>query len=339
MSSVLFVEVYMPATSKDVAREAGVSPSTVSRAFTRPEMVDPHTRELIFTTARRLNYRPNRAARLLSSGQTGYLGAVLPDVNNPFFASVLKGIYGAATGLELQVLFVDFCDDEKAEDEAVTELTPQVDAFILCSSRLSDSAIINLHSKQPVVLVNRQAENIPYVHFDNAEGMREAYMHLLALGHRRIGYCGGPALSRSAQERLNSFTEMAQTSKAASEGIYIGEFPSTFEGGAKAADTALNQGVSAVIAYNDVMAIGMMNRLISYGIELPADLSIIGFDDVPIAAMMSPELTSVRLPQEEAGRLAVELAVQELQTHDADSVDMPVSLQVRSSTSRFQPHR
>lgn len=329
----------MPATSKDVAKEAGVSPSTVSRAFTRPEMVDPRTRKLVEDAAHRLNYRPNRAARLLSSGRTGYLGAIIPDVNNPFFASVLKGIYGAATDLGLQVLFVDFSDDENAEDAAVAELAPQVDAFVLCSSRLSDSEITQLHSIRPVILVNRQSANVPYVHFDNAAGMREAYMHLIALGHRKIGYCGGPALSRSAQERFTSFTEMAQVNETTSEGIFIGEFPSTFEGGAKAADTALNQKVSAVIAYNDVMAIGMMHRLLSYGIELPADLSIIGFDDVPIAAMVSPGLTSVRLPQEEAGSLAVELAVQELQTREARPVDMPVSLQVRSSTSRFQPYK
>lgn len=295
----------MSVTIKDVAALVGLSPSTVSRAFGRPEKVDEQTRRRIIAAADELGYRPNLAARALNTGRTQCIGAILPDLENPFFAGVLKGIEQAGDALGYQTLVADSEENPDAERRAAAVLAPQVDGLLLCSSRLEDDDLLKINAQLPVVLVNRTVGDLPHVSFDSQAGMGEAVRHLAALGHRSIGYAGGNLSSRSARVRLAAFIQV--TAETGLTGRVLGEYPPTFEGGGAAADAALTSGITAVIVYNDVMAIGLTHRLLSYGVALPGRLSVVGFDNVPIAAMITPSLTTVDLPRVQAGRLAAEL--------------------------------
>ena len=295
----------MPVTIKDVAAVLGISPSTVSRAFGRPEKVDEQTRRRIMAAADELGYRPNLAARALNTGRTQCIGAILPDLENPFFAGVLKGIEAAGEALGYQTLVADSEEHPDAERRAAAVLAPQVDGLVLCSSRLEDDDLLKINAQRRVVLVNRTVDGLPHVSFDSQAGMSEAVRHLVALGHRRIGYTGAPLESRSARVRLAAFIEA--TAASAVDGRVLGEFPPTFEGGGAAADAALTADITAVVVYNDIMAIGLTHRLLSYGLELPQRLSVVGCDNVPIAAMITPSLTTVDLPRIQAGRMAAEL--------------------------------
>lgn len=191
-----------------------------------------------------------------------------------------------------------------------------------------------------MVLVNRSVGDLPHVSFDNRAGMQEAVLHLLALGYHSIGYAGGNLLSRSARQRLRAFEEACLEAGSEMKGLVLGEFPPTFEGGGAAADAALNAHVTALVVYNDIMAIGLMHRLLSYGLTLPGRLSVVGFDNVPIAAMVTPSLTTVDLPRIEAGRLAAEVlnavlggTIPRVSGIDSTHVILPARLVVRRSTT------
>lgn len=327
----------MAVTIKDVAAAIGVSASTVSRAFSRPEKVDEETRRRIVAAADELGYRPNKAARALNTGRTGCIGAVLPDLENPFFAGVLKGIEQAEDEFGYQTLVADTGEHEVSERRAIEALAPHVDGLLLCSSRLDDDEILTINQQRRVVLVNRAVGDLPHVSFDNRGGMQEAVGHLRALGHRRIGYAGGNLSSRSARQRLRAFEEMLGGAGPDEGGVVLGEFAPTFDGGGAAADAALNAGVTATIAYNDVVAIGLVHRLLGYGLPLPERMSLVGFDNVPIAAMITPALTTVNLPRVEAGRRASELLNAVLggepeKGGGAAHVILPARLVVRRST-------
>ncbi|HVK43588.1 MAG TPA: LacI family DNA-binding transcriptional regulator [Micropruina sp.] len=323
----------MSVTIKDVAAVLGLSPSTVSRAFGRPEKVDEHTRRRIMDAADELGYRPNLAARALNTGRTQCIGAILPDLENPFFAGVLKGIEQAGNTLGYQTLVADSEENPVAERRAAAVLAPQVDGLLLCSSRLEDEDLLTINAQRPVVLVNRTVGELPHVSFDSRAGMGAAVRHLAALGHRNLGYAGAHLSSRSARVRLAAFTEA--TAESGVEGRVLGEFAPTFEGGGAAADAALTSAITAVIVYNDVMAIGLTHRLLNYGVDLPGRLSVVGFDNVPIAAMITPSLTTVDLPRVQAGRMAAELlhAILSQQAVPPSYPLLDATLVVRQSTA------
>lgn len=312
----------MTATIRDVAIRAGVSPATVSRTFGRPEKVDARTREAVLAAAEALGYEPNLTARSLVTGTRGQVGVLVPDLGNPFFAAVMRGAVSALNELGTQALVGDFNDDPEREAELIRSMRHHVDGFILCSPRMGDDGLRALHAKNRLVLVNRASPEIPYIHFDNTSGIEQSVRHLRALGHRQIGYAAGPQSSRSADERLAAFQEFGS-------GIELGQFASTFEGGAQAVDAALGAGVTALLAYNDVVAIGAIHRLLGYDASLPSRMSIIGFDDIPIARMVTPALTTVAAPQEAAGAEAAHLFMSD----GGPSIEMDVSLQVRGSTT------
>jgi DNA-binding LacI/PurR family transcriptional regulator len=332
----------MAVTIRHVAHKAGVSAATVSRTFSRPEKVDPGTRAIVLRVAEDLGYHPNTAARSLSGGHTGFIALSVPDLNNPFFAAIAKGALSYAAIHELQVALIDFDDRQTKEEASLKQLLPQVDGAILCSSRLDEQQVLRMQDEKPIVLLNRKTQHIPYVHIDNSDGIRQALLHLRAFGHTRIGYAGGPKLSRSAEERLSTFTTLAvgdhaiRGERITTEGVILGEFPSTFAGGELAADEALNAGVSAVVAYNDVMAIGIMRRMLNYGVSVPNDISIVGCDDIPMASMANPGLTTIHLPQEETGSIATEMLTAVISGSSPGPVEIPTQLVVRASTGKHR---
>jgi len=291
------------ATIRDVANAVGVSASTVSRAFGRPDKVDDQTRRRILGAAKALDYQPNRAAQSLTTGRTGNIGIIVPDLGNPFFPRIVKGAQTQAHDLGYPVLLADTDEDPTAELSLSRTLARQVDGLILCSPRMSEPELRQTQELCPVVLVNRRVPRMPAVTIDNAGGMRQAVTHLRALGHRRVGYVAGPTTSYSNLERQEAVEHHLDT--AGMTCVPIGNFAPSFAGGGSAADTVLLADVTAVIVYNDVMAIGLITKLTTYGVVIPDELSIIGFDDVSFSSMLNPPLTTVRISREDAGRIAV----------------------------------
>jgi len=321
------------ATVRDVAQAAGVSISTVSRALAMPHMVKAETRDRVRQAAEQLAYTPNRAARGLITGRTGNLGIILPDLTNPFFPSIVKGAQAWARDRGYSVFIADTDEDPAAEVGLVRALSKEVDGIVLCSSRLSAPDLRSVLAQTCVVLVNRKFESAPAVTFDNAGGMRQAVAHLAALGHRRVAWLAGPRTSWSNRERIRALR--AATGTAGVELVAIGNFPPSFDGGVAAADQVIASAATAAIAYNDLMALGVVSRCAVRGLRIPGDLSVVGIDDIAMSGMSSPALTTVALPKEQAGRAAVDLLLNLIERPDAVTRPrrgLPVQLLVRGST-------
>ena len=325
--------VVMVATIRDVARLAGVSPSTVSRALSSPEIVKQSTVAVVRQAADRLGYLPNRTARGLITGRTGNLGVVIPDLGNPFFSAIVKGIQARGRAADYAAIVADSDEDGAAEVSLVRTLVKQVDGIIVCSPRMPEADLRSIADDTALVLVNRRVGEIACVAFDDAGGSRMAIEHLCALGHVKIAYAGGPTDSWSHRQRLHSIREA--TTDARIELVEFGPFTPRFESGLVAADLALASGATAVLAYNDLMAMGILRRLGERKIGVPSQISVVGNDDLLFASMSEPTLTTVALPTERAGRAAVDLLLSVLSTSDRAIElhrQLPATLLVRGST-------
>ncbi|OLT19436.1 LacI family transcriptional regulator [Pseudonocardia sp. CNS-139] len=328
----------MAVTINEVARGAEVSVSTVSRAFTVPEMVHPETRRRVLQVAAELGYQPNRAARGLVTGRTGNIGVVVPDVANPFFSAVLKGCAARAREARLVVFLADAAEDPRVEAEVVGAMAKQVDGIVLCSPREDTAQLERFAQVAPLVLVNSDAAAAPAVLMDSADGVRQAVEHLGALGHRRIAHLAGPVASWAGRERLRGLRDAAPANDV--EAVELGPFPPTFQGGVQAADLALARGATATLAFNDLMALGVLNRLAARGVAVPEDMSVVGFDDIEMAGMTPAPLTTVRMPMEAAGRAAVDLLLDDPAAgpeEDAVQRWLPTQLIVRATTTPPAP--
>lgn len=324
----------MAVTIRDVAKAAGVSISTVSRALAAPEQVAEATRVHVQETARAMGYRPNRAARGLITGRTGSIGLVVPDLENPFFGSVCKGVQARARAAGYAVFIADTDEDPMVEAEVVRSLAKQVDGVILCSVRSTDADVRQFAAESPIVLVNRKLGTIPSITFDNGGGLRSVMAHLVALGHRKIAYAAGPVTSWSNSERTAAFRAFASESPDV-DLVELGNFPPFFSGGIQAGDLAIASGATAVVAFNDLVAVGLIDRLRQRGLSAPRDISVAGFDNVPVSTLVWPNLTTVDFPRVQMGRASVDLLLDTvLERAGAGRVvpDIPVELIVRQST-------
>ncbi|MFI5610937.1 LacI family DNA-binding transcriptional regulator [Amycolatopsis sp. NPDC051903] len=322
----------MPVTIRDVARRAEVSVATVSRALGSPDRVSAVTRARVLEIVRELGYRPSPAARSLITGKTGAIAIVVPDLGNPFFTGVLKSVQAQARRTGHAVLVGDSDEDPATEQELVRTMAKQADGLLLCSPGIDDATITELAGLTPLALLNRRVTGIGATVMDSAGGMREIVAHLAGLGHRRCAYLNGPLTSWSNSERLRGLR-----SAAAEHGVEIrelGPFAPRYEDGAPAADQALAAGVTAVLAYNDVMALGALARLRERGVAVPGEVSVTGFDDLVYAAVSAPPLTTVAMPLAESGRRAVEQVLAHSAGEAAGRVvtELPTRLVLRAST-------
>lgn len=323
----------MPATIKDVARAAGVSPSTVSRALSSPDLVQQETRARVRHAATALGYHANRAARGLITGRTGNIGLIVPDLTNPFFPDVVKGVQTRARESDFSVFLADTDEDSTTEAELVRALIKQVDGMVFCSPRTSDEELRTLAGETPLVLLNRRVGRIPSVTTDNHDAIRHAVAHLQALGHRRVAFVAGPRNSWSNRERSRQLR--AAVTAAGLELVELGSVAPQFSGGVAAADLVLAAKVTAVIAYNDLVALGLLNRFAARGVAVPGQISVVGFDDIVFAEMVSPALTTLAQPKERSGRAGVDLLMQLLEDPDRAGVlrrELTSQLMVRDST-------
>ncbi len=323
----------MPVTIRDVARRAQVSVATVSRALSSPHQVNRLTRERVLAVAAELGYRPSPAARSLITGKTGNIGIVVPDLGNPFFTDVLKSVQARARQTGYGVLVGDSDEDPGTEEELVQTMAKQVDGVLLCSPGIKDAQISQLATVTSLALLNRRVRGIRATLMDSAGGMRHVVEHLAALGHRRCAYLNGPRSSWSNRERRRGLRTAARQHGV--EIVELGPFAPRHDGGVRAADLAVAADVTAVIAYNDIMALGVLSRLRDRGIDVPGDLSVTGFDDLVYAALCAPPLTTVAMPLEAAGRAAVDQLLSQFAEGGAavTQLELPTRLIVRSTTT------
>ncbi|QAY64275.1 LacI family transcriptional regulator [Xylanimonas allomyrinae] len=318
-------------TVRDVAREAGVSISTVSRALSVPDKVAVETRERVVSVAAALGYQPNRAAAGLRAGRTGTVGLLVPDLANPYFAAVAKGVTAGAREHALGVFVVDSEEKPEVEAELLRSLAHQTDGVILASPRALDADLPAAGGK-PLVVVNQGGPLA--VGTDNAGGVALALEHLRSLGHQRIAYVGGPAASWSDAQRRAA---LHAAGGAGVEVVMLGPFPPTVDGGAGAADDVVASEATAAITFNDVVAVGLVRAVRERGLRVPEDLSVVGFDDTFLAALVTPALTSVGADLREVGRRAIGLLVGRIGARAgsgaATRVLLPATLAVRESTT------
>ncbi|WP_405056650.1 LacI family transcriptional regulator [Kribbella sp. NBC_01505] len=320
-------------TLGDVAVLAGVSRATVSRAFTRPEMLNTETVERVRGVAERLGYVGNQAARALATGRFGNIAVIVPDIANPFFPPLVRTLQSAAEEADLAVFLGDSDESPEREAKLVTRLGSQVEGFVLASSRQSEELIRNLARTRPVVLVNRDIDGIPRVLIDASGGMTEAVMLLKKLGHRRLVYLAGPRDSWSDQQRRATLVETSAAAGLAVGIIEVGR--PTYAAGRDSVTAIVHSGATAAIAFDDVVSQGVLAGLELRGISVPRDFSLVGCDDT-LAALTTPAMTSVSAAAAAAGRSAAELLIHTLKNPEVQPtvITIPTHLVTRSTTTQ-----
>lgn len=295
-------------TIADVAVHAGVSQASVSRVLNGKQSVDPTIVRRVQASIAALGYSPSVTARSLVHGRTDTVAMMVPDLENPLFQGILKGLSLAAASDGYRVLVADTAERVDDEEATAVEARHRCDALVLCAPRMPEQRLRRLVSQvAPVVVVNRPLPDadVPIVGVDYVRGIRDLVEHLRGLGHRHLAYVGGPATSASNAERLRGVADAIN----AHADLRIDVVPggSRLEDGYAVAEAVLaarEGGATAVIAFNDLVALGLMNRLRQLGVEVPRDLSIAGFDDVPMAGFATPALTSMSVPRSEIGAQA-----------------------------------
>lgn len=319
------------ATIYDIAELAGVNPSTVSRALSRPGRINEKTAKKIHDAARELNYVVNPAARSLPTGRTGTLGLIVADITNPMFFDIVRGAEREAAGQNYTLVLAEF--HESAEMELVTarRLMPSVDGLILATSRLDPDEVRALGDEKPVVVINRNVDDITSIVANVDPGLSQAVDHLVSLGHSRLAYVSGPSRSWMSRHRWQRARAMCEHA-----GVDIVRVPSTqpdMAGGRATADEVLKTGATAVLAYNDLVAIGLMLELQSRGVAVPDRLSIIGFDNIFGADFTTPALTSIGSPHRASGMYAAQSLFALLSDSAVPLVDdLTTELVMRGST-------
>jgi LacI family transcriptional regulator len=322
-------------TIYDVAREAGVAASTVSRAFNNPNRVRISTRDHILSVARRLGYQHNPHARTLLSGRTHAIGMVVSDITNPHYFELIRGAEMRAKASKYTLVLVNAEESPRIEYDHIRRLAQSVDGFVLAASRLPDENILEFAAMRPLVLMNRELPGLPSVIVDYADGCHRIVDHLASLGHESVVYLAGPRISWTAQQRWKSIRNACE--KIGVEAVRIGYFIPTVASGVLAADAALHTDSTAVIAHNDLLAIGVLRRLAERGVSVPADMSVVGFDNIFAADLCSPALTTLGGAHAEVGGAAVELLLDKTRIigPPSDAVPrlvLPSWLHVRAST-------
>ncbi len=332
------------ATITDVAAEAGVHPSTVSRVLTgnAAETIRPETRERILVVADRLGYRPSALARSLRLRRTLTLGMLVPDITNPFFSSIIKGAEAAARERGYNLILCNSEDDPGLEAQYLGVLRErQVDGLLIASSQMADDTIDALRADGfPFVLVNRAVSDCEdlVVIVDNRAAAAAAVAYLASLGHRRIAHIAGPQNTTTGVERREGYLGVVRDlGLDADPGLIVEADAFSEDAGGRAMASLVGAGVgpSAIFGANDLIVIGALQALREAGLRVPADVSIVGFNDIPLAGLLEPALTTIRVPQLEMGIRGAHLLIDRLEGRPiADArVTLATELVVRASTA------
>jgi DNA-binding LacI/PurR family transcriptional regulator len=322
----------------DVAALAGVSHQTVSRVINGHPNVAPHTRERVEAAIAQLGYRPNIAARALVTGSTRTIGLVTVKINQYGPAQTMIGLEQAAraAGYSLAVSILDDATAAAMREAVDTFVSQRVDAIVALST-YDDAAAALVDLDPPVPLVAVQVgghEDRPAVGVDQVTGARLATRHLLQLGHRTVHHVAGPSDSQEARGRIDGWRSELLTAGAVVPEVLRGDWTASsgYAAGRQIAARFRAGDVTAVFCANDQMALGLLAALHEESIEVPRDLSLVGFDDIPEAPYFTPPLTTVRQDFAELGRRGVQLVLGRLRGEDPHPDAVPAALVVRSST-------
>jgi len=326
----------------DIAKRAGVSPSTVSRALEDHTRIGAATRKRIQELAREMNYIPSTVAKSLAKNKTWTIGMVLATISDPFMGRVVEGVEQTALEANFNV-FISTSQNDRQREIAVIETLQKrrVDGIIVIASHLFDgSPRFFDRSRVPIVSINEQnpGKNMHFVAVDDVHGTGLAVGHLIALGHHRIGYVSIPNRPQSNQHRFKGYQDALEAADIAVDPALI--FSShTIEDHARAGEAGLEPllaaGASAAFCYNDTAAIGLLAACHKRGISVPGDFSIIGFDDIDLAAYTMPQLTTIRQPRFELGRMAMGMMLALLNGKEPENQILPTELVERQTTARL----
>lgn len=301
-------------TMADVAREAGVSTMTVSRVVNDKGEISPATRQRVLRIIDELDYRPSAIARGLATQRTGTLGLVVPDIANPFFSDLARGAEDKAYAAGYSIFLCNTKEDPQREVSTLESLAEKrVDGLLVCSSRLEDGLLRSALAHHPaVVLVNRRLpdfEAAGLVRVDDVAGGRLATEHLLRSGHRAVGFLAGPPASSSGRLRVEGYRAALDAASLPYKEGQVRHCSSDVDGGRECARELLvgKPELTALFCYNDLVAVGALQACADLGRRVPDDVAIVGFDDIFLASLVTPPLTTCRTPRYDLGVQAMEV--------------------------------
>ncbi|QBD74633.1 LacI family transcriptional regulator [Ktedonosporobacter rubrisoli] len=336
-----------------VAQMAGVSPATVSRVINNRPVVSKMTRQRVLEAMTRLNYQPGTQGRPSAMPRMRTLGVVIADIANPFYAEIVRGIEETALLYGLNIVLYDTLDNAEREAQFLSLLEErQTDGLIICASCLPEQRLRSLLREEiPVVFINHLplSASLGTVEIDQEAGIRAAMQHLVDLGHRRIAFVGGTPGAQIYQRRLATFRATCAEAGMAIPENYVVPGKPTLEGGRETAHELLKSSIqperaknaaspTALLAYNDLVAVGAMIAAQEAGLVVPDQLSIVGYDNIPFAGLLQPALTTVQQPARVLGEQAMQLITSYLQAHALPEngptfVRLTPTLIVRASTA------
>jgi LacI family repressor for deo operon, udp, cdd, tsx, nupC, and nupG len=301
-------------TLRDVAKLANVSTATVSRVLAHSDHVSEETRKKVLEAIQALNYHPNLLGRQLRKRETRTILVVVPDITNPFFSQVLRGIEQVALEHGYRVLLGDTQNDSQRELDYLDHLFyRQVDGAIMLTARTPPPVIEELAEEYPVVLACEYLEGsrIPTVSIDNISSARKMTEHLIQLGHRRIAHLSGPMHVILSRDRLKGYQQAMATYELDLDPVLIQEGDFSYASGFNLTEKllALQTPPTAIFAANDEMAIGAIKAIKQQGLRVPDDIAVAGFDDIQMSSIFEPALTTIAQPVFEIGSTAMELLV------------------------------
>ncbi|ABC33530.1 Transcriptional regulator [Hahella chejuensis KCTC 2396] len=327
-------------TVTEVAKRAGVSVSTVSRILNGTARVSDDKRRSVERAIEDLNFKPNVLAQSLKSGQSMTIGVITQAVESPFFNELLKGIEEGLQGSGYASLMASGHWNSQSEIERIRLLIARrVDGIILLTGNLNNEQILDLATQTPIVAVghNAHSENAASIFIDSRMGGYLATKHLISLGHRRIAHIQGPQEQNDASNRLHGYKMALEEAGIAFDEDLLAQGDFIEPGGLMAMNRLLDKGVSfsAVFCANDQTAYGARLALYRRGLRVPEDMSLIGFDDLPMSSYTTPPLTTIRQPVYEVGQTAAKRLLRLIRGEGAESVNLNVELVIRESTRRL----
>lgn len=331
-------------TLRDVAEAAGVHAATASRALNpeRRRLVNADTGRRVLKAAESLGYQPNPIARSLKTAKSRTIGLVLPDLTNPLFPPIVRGIEDVLFPTGYSAFIVNTDNDPDREHALIASLrSRQVEGLIVATARLHHPLLQQLHQQGVrMVLVNRRAHNlhVPCITPDDAAGIALAVKHLVDLGHSRVAHLAGPSTTSTGVTRANAFrTAVRENGIDDDPSLIVSCDFWTEQEGARAFRRLLDSGtdVTAVVAGNDLIALGCYDVFAERGISCPGDVSVVGFNDMPFLDKLRPPLTTVAVPHHQIGVEAARMLLESINETDrpSRSVLLPPSLVVRGSTA------